>query len=68
MKTDSWFENDISNLVNFNASSQKSESLHFDGLLLSKAYKYLDEKVQKSYINFKKFQIFLFLDKTVSEN
>ena len=68
MKTDSWLENDISNLVNFNASSQKSESLHFDGLLLSKAYKYLDEKVQKSYINFKKFQIFLFLDKTVSEN
>ena len=68
MKTDSWLENDISNLVNFNASSQKSESLHFDGLLLSKAYKYLDEKVQKSYINFKKFQSFLFLDKTVSEN
>ena len=35
----------------FRASSQKSESLHFDGLLLSKAYKDLDEKVQKSYIS-----------------
>ena len=33
------------------ASSQKSESLHFDGLLLSKAYKDLDEKLQKSYIS-----------------
>ena len=29
--------------------SQKSENLHFDGLLLSKTYKVLDEKVQKSY-------------------
>ena len=36
------------NLVNFYASSRKSENLHFDGLLLSKAYKYLDEKVKKS--------------------
>ena len=35
----------------FRASSQKSESLHFDGLFLSKAYKDLDEKVQKSYIS-----------------
>ena len=30
---------DIKNLVNFHASSRKSENLHFDGLLLSKAYK-----------------------------
>ena len=29
-------KNDMSNLVNFNASSGKSENLHFDGLLLSK--------------------------------
>ena len=42
-------ENDIRNLVDFHASSQKSENLHFDGLLLYKAYKDLDEKVQKSY-------------------
>ena len=38
----------LRNLVNFYASSRKSENLHFDGLLLSKAYKYLDEKVKKS--------------------
>ena len=56
LKSDSKFKeklsyglkNDIRNLVNFNASSRKSENLHFDGVLLSKAYKDLDEKVQKS--------------------
>ena len=32
------FKNDMTNLVNFNASSGKSENLHFDVLLLSKAY------------------------------
>ena len=44
-------KNDIRNLVNFHASSRKSENLHFDELLLSKAYKVLDEKVQKSYVS-----------------
>ena len=39
-------KNDITNLVNFHASSRKSENLHFDELTLSKAYKVLDEKVQ----------------------
>ena len=29
------FKNDMTNLVNFNASSGKSENLHFDVLLLS---------------------------------
>ena len=43
-------KNDIRNLVNFHASSRKSENLHFDGLLLSKAYKVLDEKVQNRYV------------------
>ena len=38
-KTDSWFQNDMRNIVNLNASSGKSENLHFDVLLLSKAYK-----------------------------
>ena len=38
-------------LVNFHASSRKSENLHFDGLILSKAYKVLDEKVQKRYVS-----------------
>ena len=32
-------KNDIRNLVNFDATSQKSESFHFDGLLLPKACK-----------------------------
>ena len=39
---------DIMNLVNFDASSRKSENLHFDQILFSKAYKDLNEKVQKS--------------------
>ena len=33
------FKNDMTNLVNFNASSGTSENLHFDVLLLSIAYK-----------------------------
>ena len=44
-------KNDIRNLVNFHASSQKSGNLNFDGLLLSKAYKGLDEKVLKSCVS-----------------
>ena len=44
-------KNDIRNLVNFNMSSLKPENLHFDRLVLSKAYNVLDEKVQKSYVS-----------------
>ena len=44
-------KNDIRNLVNFHVSSWKPENLHFDGFLLSKAYKVLDEKVQKNYLS-----------------
>ena len=44
-------KNDIKNLVNFHASSRKSENLHFNGFLLSKTYKVSDEKVQKSYVS-----------------
>ena len=44
-------KNDIRSLVSFHASSWKSENLHFDWIRLSKAYKYLDEKVQKSYVS-----------------
>ena len=44
-------KNDIRNLVNLYANSQKSENLHLDQILLSKTYKYLDEKVQKSYVS-----------------
>ena len=44
-------ENDKRNLVNFPASSQKFENLHFNVFLLSKAYKILNEKVQESYFS-----------------
>ena len=44
-------ENDIRNLVTFHASSLKSQNVYFDGLVLSKAYKVLDEKLQKSYVS-----------------
>ena len=32
-------------------SSRKSENVHIDELVLSKAYEVLDEKVQKSYVS-----------------
>ena len=44
-------KNVIRNLVNFHASSRKSENFNFNRLLLSKTYKVLDEKVQKNYIS-----------------
>ena len=40
-------KNDRRNLVNFHESSRRSENLNFNGLILPKAYKVLDEKVQK---------------------
>ena len=45
------FKNDMTNLVNFNASSGKSENLHFDVLLLSIAYKVSAKRVRKSYLS-----------------
>ena len=39
-------KNNMRNLVNFNASSGKSENLHFDVLLLPTAYKVSAKKVQ----------------------
>ena len=44
-------KNDIRNLVNFHSSSRKSENLHFDGLVLSTAYKVSDAKEQMSYVS-----------------
>ena len=44
-------KNDIRNLVNFHACSRESKNLHFDGLVLSKAYKVFDEKAHKSYVS-----------------
>ena len=43
-------KNDMKNLVNFNVSSGKSKSLHFNVLLFSIAYKISAEKVQKNYL------------------
>ena len=42
-------KNDITNLINSCANSRKSKNLHLGALDSSKAYKVLDEKVQKSY-------------------
>ena len=44
-------ENDISNLVDFHASSRKSENVHFNGHFLSIAYQVSAKKVQKSYLS-----------------
>ena len=41
-------KNNMINLVNFNASSYKSENLHFDVLLLAKSYNVWDKDVQKN--------------------
>ena len=59
LKSDAKFEEklilgsktDMANLVNFNATSGKSESLHFGVQLLSIAYKVSAKKVQKSYLS-----------------
>ena len=45
------FKNDMTNVVDFNAGSGKSENLHFDVLLLSIAVKVSAKKVQKSYLS-----------------
>ena len=45
------FKNDMTNVVNFNAGSGKSENLHFDVLLLPIAVKVSAKKVQKSYLS-----------------
>ena len=44
-------KNDMRNLVNFNASSGKSENLHIDVLLLSIAYRVSAENVQKNNLS-----------------
>ena len=44
-------KNNIKNSVNFRVSRQKSGNSHFDWILLSKAYKDLDEKIQKTYVS-----------------
>ena len=44
-------KSDIRNLIIFIQAVAKSENLHFDGLVLSKAHKVLGEKIQKSYVS-----------------
>ena len=53
LKGDAIFEENLTGglkmkLVNFHAKN--SENLRFHGIVLSKAYKVLDKKVQKSYV------------------
>ena len=58
LKSDAKFEekltfgskNDLGDLVNFNASSVKSEKQHNDVLLLSIAYKVSAKKVHQIYL------------------
>ena len=47
-------KNDIRNLVNLHSRSRKTESLYFYQLLLSKAYIYLDEKVELRVMSYEK--------------
>ena len=44
-------KNDMRSLVNFNVTSCKSESLHFNVLLFPIAYKVLAKQVQKNYLS-----------------
>ena len=41
----------IKNLFNFYTRIRKSENLHFDWLVLPKAYKVSNEKVKKSHVS-----------------
>ena len=50
-KLTSGLKNDIRSLVNLHASNCKPENGHFDSLVLSKAYKTLDEKLLKTYVS-----------------
>ena len=58
------FKNDMANLVNFDASSGKSENLYFDGPLLSTAYKVSAKKefslvILKCFPNFEENSLFV---------
>ena len=44
-------KNDMRNLVNFNVTSGKSESLHFDVLLFSITFKVSAKNIQKNYLS-----------------
>ena len=44
-------KDDMTNLVNFNMSSDKSENLYFNVLLLLMVYKVSAKKVEKGYLS-----------------
>ena len=44
-------KNGITNFLNFNTSSDKSENMYFDVLLLLIKYKVSPKKVQKGYLS-----------------
>ena len=44
-------KNDMRNLVNFNASSDKSDNFYFDVLIFSKVYYFESKKVQRIYVS-----------------
>ena len=43
-------KNDIRNVFSFHMSSRKSKNFNFHVLVLYKAYKVVDQEVQKSYV------------------
>ena len=43
-------KNDMRNLVNFNASSDKSDNFYFDVLIFLKVYYFESKKVQRIYV------------------
>ena len=45
------FKNDMTNLLNFHQSTQKSEKLYFHGLFLFKVYNVRPKKLHKSYVS-----------------
>ena len=56
LKSDAKFEEKLAlgskkDMVNFNATNGNSDNLHFNGLLLSIAYKFSAKKVQTSYLS-----------------
>ena len=44
-------KNNIRNFVNFHVSSQKSENLYFDWILLSKAHNEFNVKIQENFVS-----------------
>ena len=52
INSDLWFhKNDMTNLVNFHQSTQKSERLNFNGIFLSKVYNTWTKKLHMSYVS-----------------